>query len=67
MVRVFCDRCSKEILSRRHCVQIEIQEMVHTKNNEFEINSECLSASKVLCDECNNRLKEFINCQTVYF
>lgn len=67
MVKVFCDRCGREIPNSRHCLQIEVQEMVHVENNEFEINPECLSTSKVLCAECDNQLKEFMKCQIVHF
>lgn len=67
MVKLFCDRCGEEILNCRHCLKVEIQEVIHTKNNEFEINSECLSASKVLCTDCDNKLKLFFNCSIECF
>ena len=67
MVKLFCDRCGKEIFNCRSCLKVEIQEVVYTKNNEFEINTQCLSASKILCTECDNKLKEFMKCQTVCF
>lgn len=67
MVKVFCDRCGKEIKQHMRCLKLEIQEVVHIKNNQFEINPECLSASKVLCAECDNQLKAFMKCQTVYY
>lgn len=66
MVKLFCDRCGKEIFNCRSCLKVEIQEVIHTKNNEFEINPQCLSASKTLCIECDNQLKEFMKCQIVY-
>lgn len=67
MVKLFCDRCGKEILTCGRCLKVEIQQVIHTKNNEFEITPDSLSASRVLCTKCDNQLKEFMKCQIVYF
>ena len=62
MVKLFCDRCGKEIYNCRSCLQVEIQEVVYQGKNSFEITPDSLSASKVLCADCDNALKEFFNC-----
>lgn len=66
MLRLYCDRCGKEIYSCRSCLQLEIQEVVYQGKNSFEITPDSLSASKVLCTDCDNLLKNFFNC-TIQF
>lgn len=67
MVKWFCDRCHKEILPEAYSLHLEIQEEQYKGGNEFLIDTHCLSASRLLCDNCNTQLKEFFNCTTVYY
>lgn len=62
MLKLYCDRCHTEILSEAYCLHLDIQEQQYKGNNEFFIDHQCLSASRVLCDRCNEQLKEFFNC-----
>ena len=67
MLRLYCDRCGKEIYNCHPCLQLEIQETVYQGKNLFEITPDSLSASKVLCAECDNQLKEFMKSKIVYY
>ena len=67
MIKLFCDRCGKEIYNCHHCLCVEIQEAVYQGKNSFDINLDSLSASKVLCADCDNALKEFFRCQVVHY
>lgn len=62
MVKWFCDRCGKEILPEDYTLHLEMQEEVYKGKNDFFIDGHCLSAAKLLCDRCNEDLKEFFNC-----
>ena len=62
-----CDKCHREILSKDYCLRVEVQEEKYMGNLEFLKDNNCLSASKVLCDNCNTQLQEFFNCETVYY
>ena len=66
MVRLYCDRCGKEIYNCRSCLQVEVQEVVYQGKNSFEITPASLSASKILCTDCDNLLKEFFNYTTKF-
>jgi hypothetical protein len=61
MIRLYCDRCHKEILNEEYCLQVNVQEQQYKGENKFVINPHCLSASRILCDPCNQFLKEFFN------
>ena len=67
MIKLFCDRCGREINTCRHCLKLEIQEEVYQGKNEFFIDTNCLTASKVLCVDCDDKLKEFFNCSIKSF
>ena len=62
MLRLYCDRCGKEILNKGYC----LQEQQYEGENKFLIDPHCLSASRILCDFCNQRLKEFFNHTTLF-
>ena len=64
MVKWFCDRCGKEILPDDYTLHVEVQEEQYKGGNDFLEDICCLSAAKLLCDKCNNDLKEFFNCST---
>ena len=62
MVKWFCDRCHREILPEAYSLHLEIHEEQYKGGNDFLKDEYCLSASKLLCDRCNNDLKDFFNC-----
>ena len=62
MVKWFCDRCHKEILRETYSLHLEIQEEQYKGGTNFFIDGHCLSTSKLLCDKCNEDLKEFFYC-----
>ena len=49
MVKLFCDRCNKEILSEEYCLHLEMQEEIYKGKNDFFIDTQCLSGAKILC------------------
>jgi hypothetical protein len=61
MVQWFCDRCGKEILPEAYSLHVEIQEEQYKGGTDFFIDGHCLSTAKLLCDRCNEDLKEFFN------
>lgn len=63
MVKWFCDRCHREILPGAYSLHLEIQEELYKGKNDFFIDTNCLSASKLLCDRCNEQLKLFFKCK----
>ena len=63
MVKWFCDRCHREILPENYSLHLEIQEELYKGKNDFFIDTNCLSASKLLCDNCNKQLKLFFECK----
>ena len=63
MVKWFCDRCNKEILPEDYTLHLEIQEEQYKGGTDFLIDGPCLSASKLLCDRCNEQLKLFFECK----
>ena len=66
MLRLYCDRCHREILNEGYCLQMDVQEQQYKGENKFVIDTQCLSASRILCDSCNQRLKEFFNHTTQF-
>ena len=63
MVKWFCDRCHREILPKAYSLHLEMQEEQYKGGNDFLVDSQCLSASKLLCDRCNEQLKLFFECK----
>lgn len=63
MVKWFCDRCHREILPEAYSLHLEIQEEQYKGGNDFLVDGHCLSASKLLCDRCNEQLKLFFECK----
>ena len=67
MIKCFCDRCGKEILPEDYTLHLEAQEELYKGNNDFLIDTNCLSRTLLLCDKCNNDLKAFIKCQIRHY
>ena len=63
MVKLFCDRCNREILPEEYSLHLEMQEEIYKGKNDFFIDTQCLSGTKLLCDKCNEQLKFFFNCK----
>lgn len=61
MLKLYCDRCGKEIFQSLSCLSLEIQERIYKGQNQFQITTDCLSASKILCANCDNDFKRFFN------
>ena len=59
MVKLFCDRCNREILPEAYSLHLEIKEEQYKDGTDFFIDGHCLSTTKLLCDQCNEDLKEF--------
>ena len=67
MLILKCDRCGKEINAEDYCLKVEVQEFLYKGEASFYIDTECLSSSRILCNECNNRLKDFMRCSINYY
>lgn len=67
MVKWFCDRCGKEILPEDYTLHLEVQEELYKGKNDFFVDTNCLSKTLLLCDQCNTDLKNFIKCKVVYY
>ena len=61
MIKLFCDRCNKEILPEEYSLHLEMQEEVYKGKKDFFIDTQCLSGAKILCDKCNEQLKLFFS------